>query len=362
MPGPTTTPAEVFPAGEYLRDELDERGWTITEFAEIIGRPVQAVSEILNGKKEITTDTAIEFGQALGTSPELWLNLQTKYRVWSQRRQHQPESPIARRSRLRELLPLSEVRNRGWIHPTDDLDKAETEVCALLELESISGTPRFLIAAKRTNHGDDLTLAQSAWVGRVRQIARARTVGAFDLRALEARAAQLAYDLRDGPSTLAAVPKWFAECGVSVVFLAGLRGGKLDGAVTVLETGTPVIGLTARGDRFDSLVFTLLHECAHLTLGHVGTEGDRLLVDDDLTSPNDDPLEAAANAQAAAWIFPNGFDVSGTSSADLLDASQRYGVHPSLVIGRVQHAKQDFRIHRRQIPSVRQHLPLEGDG
>ena len=47
----TYTPAEVFPAGEYLRDELDERGWTVTEFAEILGRPVQAVSEILNGKK-----------------------------------------------------------------------------------------------------------------------------------------------------------------------------------------------------------------------------------------------------------------------------------------------------------------------
>ena len=46
----TYTPAEVFPAGEYLRDELDERGWTVTEFAAILGRPVQAVSEILNGK------------------------------------------------------------------------------------------------------------------------------------------------------------------------------------------------------------------------------------------------------------------------------------------------------------------------
>lgn len=52
----TLTPAEVFPPGEYLRDELEERGWTVTEFAEIIGRPVQAVSEILNNKKEITTD------------------------------------------------------------------------------------------------------------------------------------------------------------------------------------------------------------------------------------------------------------------------------------------------------------------
>lgn len=78
----TYTPAEVFPAGEYLRDELDEREWTVTELAEIIGRPIQAASEILNGKKEITTETAISFSEALGTTPELWLNLQTAYHLY----------------------------------------------------------------------------------------------------------------------------------------------------------------------------------------------------------------------------------------------------------------------------------------
>ena len=51
-------PAEAFPVGEYLSDELRERGWAIVEFAEILGRPVQAVSEILNGRKEITPTTA----------------------------------------------------------------------------------------------------------------------------------------------------------------------------------------------------------------------------------------------------------------------------------------------------------------
>lgn len=73
----THTPAEVFPLGEYLRDELEYRGWTVTEFAEIVGQPVQAVSAILNAKKPITPDTALSFSEALGTSAELWLNLQT---------------------------------------------------------------------------------------------------------------------------------------------------------------------------------------------------------------------------------------------------------------------------------------------
>ncbi len=77
----TYTPAEVFPPGEYLRDELDERGWTVTEFAGIIDRPPQAVSEILSGKKAITAETACAFSESLGTTPELWLNLQSAYRL-----------------------------------------------------------------------------------------------------------------------------------------------------------------------------------------------------------------------------------------------------------------------------------------
>ena len=76
----TCTPAEVFPPGEYLRDELDERGWTVKEFAGMIGRSLQVVSEILNGKA-ITAETARSFADALGTTPELWLNLQSAYRL-----------------------------------------------------------------------------------------------------------------------------------------------------------------------------------------------------------------------------------------------------------------------------------------
>ena len=75
------TVVHAFPPGEYLRDELEARGWTVAEFAESIGLPVQAVSEILDTKQEITAETAMAISAALGTTPEVWLNLQTRYRA-----------------------------------------------------------------------------------------------------------------------------------------------------------------------------------------------------------------------------------------------------------------------------------------
>lgn len=357
----THTPAEVFPAGEYLRDELDERGWTVTEFAEIIDRPIQAVSEILNGKKEITAETAISFGDALGTSAEVWLNLQTNFRLWVQQRARPSDSPVARRARLRHLLPLSEVRSRGWLPPGDDLDQLESATCHLLEIASVHDTPTFALAARRANHLEEISIEQSAWIARVRQLARSRSVGAYQQRRLEQLASRLPRLLVDGASKLRELPSLFADAGVVLVFLPGLRGGKLDGAVTVLENGTPVIGVTARGDRFDIVAFTLLHECAHLTLGHITPDSpsNSVWIDDEITGSKVDPREVAADEQAGAWIFPEGFEIESARVPAILAAATRYGVHPSVVIGQLHHERGDYKLLRSHIPKVRDQLPDE---
>ena len=77
----TCTPAEAFPPSEYLRDELEQRGWTVADLAEAMGQPVHAVAEMLDKETAITTETARALSEALGTTPEVWLNLQAAYRL-----------------------------------------------------------------------------------------------------------------------------------------------------------------------------------------------------------------------------------------------------------------------------------------
>jgi HTH-type transcriptional regulator / antitoxin HigA len=352
--------AEVFPAGEYLRDELEERGWTVTEFAEILARPVQVVSEILNGKKEITTDTAVSIAEALGTSPELWLNLQTSHRLFQQRqRRSSILTPIARRARLRGLLPLAEARQRGWVSKSDDLDVLEREVQALLEIDSLEVGPQFAVAARRSNSSDPLTLEQTAWLAHIRAVAVPRSLPNLDLSALADLAVSLPYELRHGPSVLPKTIGMFEECGVALIFSEGLRGGKLDGAVTFLADGRPVVGITTRGDRFDSVLFTMLHECAHLTLRHISAELPTI-VDDDLNAEQSDPREVEANEQARNWLFPKGFEVESTSAASIAAAAIRYGVHPSVVLGQIHRRTDTWTLHRSLVAKVRGDLSTAG--
>ena len=89
-------PAEVFPPGDFIRDELEARGWTQAELARIMGRPLQLVNEIVNGRKRITAVTAKELGAALGTGPEFWMNLETSYELF---KAPEPSPEIERRAR-----------------------------------------------------------------------------------------------------------------------------------------------------------------------------------------------------------------------------------------------------------------------
>jgi HTH-type transcriptional regulator / antitoxin HigA len=147
----TLTPAEAFPPGSYLRDELEARGWSEKEFAEIIGRPAQAVSEILNGRKQIVPDTALAIAEALGTSPNLWLNLQTNYSLFVASTERPPLTSIGRRAALRSKVPVSELRKRGWLPETNDLDQLELAVLDLLGIDDLDKEPTFAVAARRSS-------------------------------------------------------------------------------------------------------------------------------------------------------------------------------------------------------------------
>jgi addiction module HigA family antidote len=65
--------------GEILADELAELGISPTELARQINVPANRISQIINGKRAITGDTALRLGHWFGMSAEFWLNLQSAH-------------------------------------------------------------------------------------------------------------------------------------------------------------------------------------------------------------------------------------------------------------------------------------------
>jgi antitoxin HigA-1 len=94
------------PPGEMLLEEyLKPAGITQVALAAKMGVPIQRVNGIIAGRRAVTAETAILLSRALGTTPELWLNLQVAVDLWDAQ-QRMPRSRAGR----------AELRGRAPVH------------------------------------------------------------------------------------------------------------------------------------------------------------------------------------------------------------------------------------------------------
>ena len=178
---------EAFTPGEYIREELGERGWTQMDLAEILGRPPQVVNEIVAGKRSITPETARGLGDAFGTSAQLWMNLEASYQL---SRVSAKDDTVSRRALLYGMAPIKEMQRRGWIETTSNAEILETQVLGFFEIASLDQPIRFDHAARKSTDGS-LTPAQLAWLYRARQLARVLKVqGKFSTASLNSAVTQ----------------------------------------------------------------------------------------------------------------------------------------------------------------------------
>src|SRR5271157_4131500 len=74
-------PVTAIHPGEHLAEELNELGLSAAEFARQLGVPTNRITEILNGRRAITGDTALRLAHFFGTRAEFWLNLQSLFEI-----------------------------------------------------------------------------------------------------------------------------------------------------------------------------------------------------------------------------------------------------------------------------------------
>jgi HTH-type transcriptional regulator / antitoxin HigA len=336
-------PAQLVPPGRILKQELDARDWTQRDLAAILGRPEQAISEIVNGTKQITPETSLELSQAFGTSPEFWHTLEANYRLELALRQAHDDA-IARRSRLYTELPLREMASRGWLTLHESVDELEAEVIGCLGLPVLPEPPRLAVRWRGSSTRPALTYAQLAWLRRAETLARAQTgIGPWQDDHLEPLAHELSSHMRLVEDATR-VPATLARWGVRFVCLRHLPKTYLDGAAFWLAEG-PVVALTLRYDRIDAFWFTLMHELAHLAESRSEAYLDQLEDGGDDTPEPSPPVacEEAANRLASRWLLaPEAFAdfVTHTGPHFSCVAIEAFAVaqdrHPGIVLGCLQ--------------------------
>lgn len=349
--------AEVFPPGEFLREELEARNWTQTELAEIIGRPVRLINEIIAGKKTITPETAIQLGESLGTGPEVWMNLESQYQLSKVR---SADDLIARRAELYNRFPVREMIKRGWISASKNIDVLEQQFLEFFGVKQVNEPIVFCHAAKKTDAEAAASTLQLAWLRRAWQVSSELVTGTYSETMLRKALPRLAA-LRTAPEETRHVARILDECGVRFVIVEPIAGTKIDGACFWLADDKPVVAMTLRLDRIDNFWFVLRHELEHVLQRHGRDQGyilDREIESDSADQINEE--EKVANAAAASFSVDqaemHGFVARVApffKEERVLLFAQRLNIHPGLVVGQLQRQLRRYDLFRKHQAKVR---------
>ena len=333
------TIAKAFPPGDFIKEELEARGWTQQSLAEIMGRQTSVVSAVVNGKRAISLDIATELSGAFGTSVDYWMNLEKSYQQFVRSRS---DDSISRRARLFQLAPIKEMTKRNWIESSNDWTVIEQQVCDFLEIPSLDEEPKaFAHAAKKSSPEEPATPAQAAWLRRAKKLARA--VAKFSEESF-ADAVRNVRRLMENPEDVRQVPGVLAAAGIRFMIIENIAHAKMDGACFWLDNQAPVIAMGVRYDRIDNFWYVLTHEMGHIGKRD-GLDGDPIW-DANLVGEDATPFEQKSEMEKQADIFAQQtlIDQSAMenwitrtsplySKVKIIAFARMNHVHPAIVLG-----------------------------
>ncbi len=348
-------PAEVFAPGEFLGEELEARGWTQIELAEILGRPPRLISEVIAGKRAITPETAIGLAAAFGTSAQFWMNLETTYQLSKARI---AEEGVSRRARLYGMFPVKELLKRGWVEASENFEVLEQRFLDFFGMKSMDEKPTFVHVARKANY-EETPITQLAWLNRAKQVAMTVQAGKFSIQALRDVIPELRACL-EYTDEIKNVSVVLAKAGVRLVVVEQLAAAKMDGACFWID-GSPVIALTLRYDRVDNFWFNLFHEIDHVLHGEGKDVPIFEVIDPNILREELAPNEQRANDAAANYCIPkdemDGFVARVNplfSKQAIIGFARRLNVHPGLAVGQLHGRKLiPFSFHREMLDKIK---------
>jgi HTH-type transcriptional regulator/antitoxin HigA len=354
-------PAEVFPPGEVIKEELEERGWSQVELAEVMGRPPRVVSEIITGKRAITPETAKGLGAAFGTGATFWVNLEGSYQL---SKTAHDDSSVKRRAKLYSKAPIKEMVKRGWILPSDNVAVLERQICDFFHIDNIENPVWHAHAAYMGKIETELSsAAQWAWFYRVKQIASSISASPYSQKEL-LRVVENLKGLLIAPEEARQVPRILSECGVRFIVVEKLPHVDIDGVCFWLN-GQPVIGMSIRKDKNDNFWFVLRHEIEHVLQGHGKEEGIIDVLEGESAGTGDSlpQEERIANAAASDFCVPSEKIQSFMArkhpfyyEKDVLAFARIINRHPGIVVGQMQFRLNNYAYLHRRIAPIRQYV------
>ena len=331
--------------GYYIADIIEDMEISQAEFAKRMGTTPKTLSQLINGQANISNDLAKKLSVMMGTSPEVWLNLQSMY--------DQKLIEIEREIDFDKQIEIAKQIDYKFFVDYIGLPAVKTikekvaNLCRFFKVADlrIMSQPDFLVNFRSGTSviSDKNVINSRAWLQTAMNVSYSIETEPFDVDKLRGYLDELrSMTVQEPEAFLPRMREIFASCGVAFVLLPHLRNSGVNGAVKWVSESRVVLAMNNRGLYADTFWFSLFHEVRHVLQQKVKTVFISSSVNEmiDINKSLEEDADSFANNFLIAPADFRRFHPSKyTSDDEIVAFAKQIGIHPGIVAGRLQHEK-----------------------
>jgi len=334
--------------GKYIDELLETYNMPQAELASRMHVSTKHLNQIIKGKANVTSTSALALETVLDRSAEYWLSLQAKFDEFSAR-EEKAASMLAAKEWINSF-DYADLAKSGYVPPAKDLAEKGLHLLRFFQVASVDAWEDVWInnvqdifcrsAAHTDTDANRKTCAElAAWI-RIGQLMAEQSVSEYPVfhgqklsRTVPSLRA-LTY-IADPEEIIEMVNEQLKDAGVWLQYVQPMKGMRTYAASFMVRSGqVACIQLSRRGKTGDQFFFSLFHEINHLL--SKGKNRGFLI-----GSTKDKDEENAADGFAGDLLIPpdkyTGFLSGPISRESILSFSKSIRVHPGIVVGRLQH-------------------------
>lgn len=347
--------------GFFLKEELVSREISQTEFAHDIDMPKTVLSEIINEKRSVTPDIAVNFEKVLGISAKFWLDFQSSYDIDKVRIQEKNKcrsNEIEIWQMIKQFVPVNIFTKRKILGVS--LSSNITKIWEIFgvqsveELRSMYENHTSLAFYKKSEklRNDEKNIF--AWSKLAQWQVKSEVVGRFVPENMNEVVAELKALFLLNSDVINNTKRILSKHGIKFLIIEKFNQSPIDG-YSFWSGDNPAIVLTLRKKNLDNFAFALLHELGHVYL-HIYPNHSEDFLDVECADLDTSIKEEEANSFAsqqfinetvwAIFLADNRmFDYKGKSTERKLNQlAQSYGLPPCIVWGRYKYETKQFKL------------------
>ncbi len=335
----------AFHPGYYIADIIEDMGVSQAEFAIRLGTNTKTLSYLLNGQANITNDLAKKLSIMLGTSVEVWLNLQSAYD--QKLIEIQQAKDFDEQAELVKLIDYKYFVEVVGLPITKVVREKIAYLCGWLKVADLRIMLRqdFLVNYRTgvSSVNEKNVINSRAWIQTAINFSNKIETMPYNADKLKYYLPELRSMTVQSPDVfMPRMKEIFAECGVAFVLLPSLKNSGVNGAVKWVNDERVVLAMNNRRLDADIFWFSLFHEIKHVLQRKIKTVFISYSAEEMLEVNKQ--LEDEADRFATDYLIPpaalRSFSPTKyTSDAEIVEFAKSINIHPGIVAGRLQHEK-----------------------